>query len=445
MSKVQSLAAAGKLSLLAIDEAHLVSEWSDFRKAYLTLDTLHIKFRNTPIMALTATATPKVQDDIKKLLRNPVVTQASINRPNITLAATEVEVAQSSDYYHTFAEHVSDISNSEPTIVYTDFIADIGPIVSSLADLGIDAVGYYGEMDPRERQESYLKWKSGQVNVMVATKAFGMGIDKSDVRHVIRNGVPESVTSWAQEFGRAGRDGLHSTATILYRRSDMRHADSWVWNHVNDQEKCCQILSDFTNSWRFVEAHLAGYCRRKMLLELFGESEPPTYETSCCDVCNMDSGKPMHPFNEELKILVDTLRQIGKKGEVKVAEWIRGSSVEWTNAYNKQAFSYGNHRNHTLEQWRLFIRQCHVLGLIKYELRSMIKGNGHYSVMGVYYPLDDSDQYLQDERSLMLPAIKCRVNDSIAHGGSCSGSESAGQGLSMKRSRLGKGSNILSV
>ena len=100
----------------------------------------------------------------------------------------------------------------------------------------------------------------------------------------------------------------------------------------------------------------------------------------------------MHPFNEELKILVDTLRQIGKKGEVKVAEWIRGSSVKWTNAYNKQAFSYyGNHRNHTLEQWRLFICQCHVLGLIKYKLRSMIKGNGHYSVMGVYYPLDDSD------------------------------------------------------
>ena len=77
---------------------------------------------------------------------------------------------------------------------------------------------------------------------MVATKAFGMGIDKSNIRHVIRNGVPESVISWAQEFGRAGRDGLHSTATILYRKSDVRHADSWVWNNVKDQEKCCQII-----------------------------------------------------------------------------------------------------------------------------------------------------------------------------------------------------------
>ena len=87
------------------------------------------------------------------------------------LSVTEVDVPASSDYFHTFADYVADISNSEPTVVYTDFIADIGPIVSSLADLGIEAVGYYGEMDPRRRQESYLKWKSGQVNVMVATKA----------------------------------------------------------------------------------------------------------------------------------------------------------------------------------------------------------------------------------------------------------------------------------
>ena len=83
---------------------------------------------------------------------------------------------------------------------------------------------------------------------------------------VIRNGVPESVISLAQEFERAGRDGLHSTATILYRKSDVRHADSWVWNNVKDQEKCRKILSDVTNFWRFVEAHLAGICRWKILL-----------------------------------------------------------------------------------------------------------------------------------------------------------------------------------
>ena len=186
--KVQALASAGKLSLIAIDEAHLVSEWADFRKAYRDLESLHSSFRNTPIMALTATATPEVEIEIKKLLRNPVVTKASINRPNISLSAKEVKVPPGGDYFHTLADHVADISCSEPTIVYTDFIADIGPIVSSLADLGIEAVGYYGEMDPRERQESYTQWKSGQVKVMIA---FGMGMDKDNIRHVIRNGVPK--------------------------------------------------------------------------------------------------------------------------------------------------------------------------------------------------------------------------------------------------------------
>ena len=125
------MATSGKLSLLAIDEAHLVSQWSDFRKAYTSLQTLHTYFHNTPIMAPTATATPKVEEDIKKLLRNPVVSKASVNRSNVSLSATELVIPPSRDYFHVFASHVADISNSEPTIVYTDFIADIGPIVSS--------------------------------------------------------------------------------------------------------------------------------------------------------------------------------------------------------------------------------------------------------------------------------------------------------------------------
>ena len=447
VSRVQGLAAKGKLSLLAIDEAHLFCEWSDFRKAYTSLETLHTSFRNTPIMALTATATPKVEDTIKKLLRNPVVSKSSVNRPNITLSTTELVISPNSDYFQVFASHVADISNSEPTIVYTDFISDIGPIVSSLSDLGIEAVGYYGEMDPRERQESYLRWKSGQVNVMVATKAFGMGIDKSNIRHVIRNGVPESVISWTQEFGRAGRDGLPSTATILYRKSDVRHANSWVWNNVSNPQKCHSILSDFSTSWRFVEAHLAGSCRRNMLLELFGESHSPSFEnthSSCCDVCTV-SQQTMQPFNEELKILVDALRQIGQKGELKVVEWIRGSSSSWTNAYNKKAFSYGNHRGHSLEQWRLFMRQCHVLGLIKYELKSMIKGNGHYSVMGVYYPLEKSEQYLNNEQRLMLPSVKSHVDSSSTAITNESSTSIPEQSTSTKRKRIGKGSNILAV
>ena len=111
------------------------------------------------------------------------------------------------DYFAT--DYVSDITHGEPAIVYT---ADIGRIVSSLNEIGIEAVGYYGEMDSRDRLESYSKC---EVKIMVATKAFGMGINKHDIRHIIRNRVPESIVAWTQELGRAGRDGASATATIV--------------------------------------------------------------------------------------------------------------------------------------------------------------------------------------------------------------------------------------
>lgn len=396
-------------------------------------------------MALTATATPAVENDIKKLLRNPLVLRASINRPNITLSAQEVIMAPAGTpkkYCHIFADHVAEISQSEPTIVYTDFIADIGPIVSALSDLGIDAVGYYGEMDPRERNQSYLKWKTGEVNIMVATKAFGMGIDKSNIRHIIRNGVPESIVSWAQELGRAGRDGCPSTATILYQKSDINHANAWIKNNLMERTRCNRILSDFSDSWRFTEAHLAGCCRRKLLLELFGESyEQIQTDFVCCDVCSSAENHPLVSFNEELKILDDAMQQVGIKGEVKLAEWIRGSSAAWTQDYNKKSFSYGNNKGHSLEQWRLFMRQCNVLGIVKYDLRSLIKNNGHYSVMGIYHSLDGCKLYASREKSLMLTTFKSSIKKISRRSPNTSVSESC----SSKRKRLGKGCNILPI
>ena len=125
-------------------------------------------FPDVPIMALTATATPDVEGDIKKLLRNPLTVKASINRPNITLNAHEVKT-HTDNYFAIFAKYVADITSGESTIVYTDFIADVGAIVSSLNQVGIESVGYHGEMD--------MKWKSGEVQIIVATKAFGMGIN----------------------------------------------------------------------------------------------------------------------------------------------------------------------------------------------------------------------------------------------------------------------------
>ena len=156
-----------------------------------------------------------------------------------------------------------------------------------MQEVGVDAVGYHGEMDAPSQHEFYVKWKSGQVQTIVATKAFGMGVDKPDIHHVVRNGVPESLLSWAQELGRAGRDGQHACATVLYHKSDISHANSWVLNNLANAEKCNRILTGCSKSWQYVNAHLAEVWCRKLLLAIFGEeSSSANASGDCCDVCS---------------------------------------------------------------------------------------------------------------------------------------------------------------
>lgn len=386
-AKIQSLARNKQLSLIAIDEAHLFVDWADFRVAYNDLRKLKYDFPDTPIMALTATATPDVADEIKLLLRHPVVAQASANRPNIFLQVEELVADKSVPAAMQFARRVSDIFEGSSCIIYTDFIADVGPIVSALAELDIEAVGYHGEMDIPSQLESYMKWKSDRVHVIVATKAFGMGIDKPNIRHVIRNGVPENIPSWVQEMGRAGRDGQQSWATILYRKSDISHANAWILNNLSNKARCSRILSGFSDSWRYINCHLARECRRSIILSAFGEAiGSDNAVDKCCDVCSIKQHVQLHDLKKELRVLIDALNQVGCKGEVKVSEWIRGSNLTWTNDHNKSAFSYGNHCGRGIDFWRIFIKQCHVSSLIKLELKSMIKGSGNYAVHGMYSP-----------------------------------------------------------
>ena len=119
-----------------------------------------------------------------------------------------------------FTKRAAQIVDKSSVIIYTDFIANIGPIVCNLHDIGIEAVGYHGEMDATSRCESYPKWNSGEIPMIVATKALGMGIDKPDIRNVIQNNIPENMLACVQELGRVGRDGKQACATILYRRTD---------------------------------------------------------------------------------------------------------------------------------------------------------------------------------------------------------------------------------
>lgn len=115
----------------------------------------------------------------------------------------------------------------------------------------------------------------------------------------------------------------------------MSHANAWILNNLSNKDRCEQLLSGFAESWWYVNGHLAGLCRRRIILDLFGEKDTPaTAQGDCCDVCKSTSNVSDHKL--ELKVLINALEEVGCKGEVKVAEWIRGSNISWTNAHNKQ-------------------------------------------------------------------------------------------------------------
>ena len=397
-SKVQQLVEADELSLIAIDEAHLFHQWQEFRHAYKDLEKLKVDFPNTPLMVLTATASDVVETSILRLVRSPTISKGSVNRPNVFFQCQEL--CDDVDFT-IFAKKVSETINDESCIIYTDFINSIGPIMSKLQENGIDSLPYYGEMDAKTRYANYMKWKKDEVKVIVATSAFGMGIDKANIRHVIRYGVPESLTSWAQELGRAGRDGHPAKATIYYSMNNTNHAMAWTRDHVGNAEYCKQLLEGFANSWKYVMADLAGKCRREILLNAFGEEcFDATTVVDCCDVCKMSV--QFVDMREELKIVVDAITVVGCKGELKIVQWIRGSSLQWTAEYNKKSLSYGNFKGKSELWWRKFIRQCHVTGYIQKELKCIIKKSSHYAIQGVLNVLPKAHKVLEGDNPIVL-------------------------------------------
>ena len=258
-------------------------------------------FPGTPLMALSATVTPQIQRALENFLHNPVVEKGTVNRDSIFLGVekhnfkrsdgTKQSVSLDSRDFNSFADRVKEILADKCTIVYTDFACHVAPIVLTLIDRGLQAVGYYGKMKEGEKAEAYYKWKIGEVKIIVATRAFsGLGINKSDVTFVIRNGLPPSVSAWAQECGRAGRDGQQSSAYILYSDNDIQHVGFWARDMANqhrsdDIRDSAQLFSD---ALPFSYSHLAGKCRCKILVGMFGETEGITCPAYCCDVCEIE-------------------------------------------------------------------------------------------------------------------------------------------------------------
>lgn len=277
-SRIQDLLHAESVNVecITIDEAHCISEWGhDFRPDYLEIAFLREQFKNAVFLALTATATKTVQKDIVTHLKmkSPEILVASFNRPNIFLEVKKKSngIAQVLSF---IGEH-----EGERGIIYCFSRKKVDELYAELKRKGVNALNYHAGLTDEQRFKNQEKFLNDKVDVMVCTLAFGMGINKSDVRYVIHFDLPKSIEQYYQEIGRAGRDGLPASALLLYSAGDI-HKIRYFFEESEDASKSEKLLQGM------VQYGESRYCRRKQLLSYFGESYDGSVEKDCCcDIC----------------------------------------------------------------------------------------------------------------------------------------------------------------
>jgi ATP-dependent DNA helicase RecQ len=267
------------LSFFAIDEAHCISEWGhDFRPEYRQLSKLRTMFPEQAIAAFTASATQQVRHDIVEQLRlkDPLKSVSSFRRENLRYFVKETKGALQDEMLLAAVRNAV----SGNVIVYAPTIARVGEVIDLLETNGIAAVGYHGQMGAVERRENQEKWMSEEVRVLVGTIAFGLGINKPNVRAVVRLGMPESIEQLYQETGRAGRDGFPADCYLLWQKKDNALRAFFI-NQIGDSREKVRAWRRYDRIHEFVDTQ---ECRQKLICEHFGE---PVHWGKCavCDVC----------------------------------------------------------------------------------------------------------------------------------------------------------------
>ncbi|XP_055824572.1 ATP-dependent DNA helicase Q-like 3 [Solanum dulcamara] len=290
MSKLTKIHARGFLNLIAIDEAHCISSWGhDFRPSYRKLSSLRSHFPNVPVLALTATAVPKVQKDVIESLnlQNPLVLKSSFNRPNIYYEVRYKDLLD--DPYADVCKLLKSCGNV-CAIIYCLERTMCDDLAIHLTNNGISCAAYHAGLNNKMRSSVLDAWISSKTQVVVATVAFGMGIDRKDVRVVCHFNIPKSMEGFYQESGRAGRDQLPSRSVLYYGVDDHRRMEFILSNTKRNKDESSSLqdksskksLDDFKQMVEYCEG---SGCRRKMILENFGEMVPNSLCEKSCDVC----------------------------------------------------------------------------------------------------------------------------------------------------------------
>jgi len=292
-----------EISFVAIDEAHCISEWGhDFRPEYRRIKEMVKAINDVPIIALTATATPKVQTDIQKNLgmQKAIVYKSSFNRPNLYY-----EVKPKGSKEKVFKDIITVIKNrnEKSGIIYCLSRKRVEEIAEMLSLNGINALPYHAGLDAKTRVINQDAFLMENCHVIVATIAFGMGIDKPDVRFVIHFDVPKSLEGYYQETGRAGRDGMDGDCILFYNPSDIDKLEKFMKDKPVAEREIGTLLLDETSA--FAES---SQCRRRSILGYFGEAFEEEDCNKMCDNCRHP--KPKQEVGNELVLLLSTLESL---------------------------------------------------------------------------------------------------------------------------------------